>query len=191
MIYYPIFFNERFTAMKYTKVLILGLAIAVLATGCSSSSTTGGNPNPGTNNSATTGTASKEVGKKAEHTPHGEGPNGGVTFDLGKYHAELTVQHDTKEITVIFLKEVSGKKEKDWPLEPVAAKELLLTTKESSTKEGKVVPVMTIKLLPKDEKDGKAAKFVGTDAGLANVADFEGTVVGEIDGKPSQGKFKE
>jgi hypothetical protein len=27
--------------------------------------------------------------------------------------------------------------------------------------------------------------------GLGNVADFEGTVLGEIDGKPSKGEFKE
>jgi len=50
---------------------------------------------------------------------------------------------------------------------------------------------MTIKLLPKVAADGKASKFVGTDPGLGNVADFEGTVIGEIDGRPSQGTFKE
>ena len=36
-----------------------------------------------------------------------------------------------------------------------------------------------------------AALLTGTDPGLGDVADFEGTVVGEIDGKPSQGEFKE
>jgi hypothetical protein len=45
--------------------------------------------------------------------------------------------------------------------------------------------------VPRDEKDGKASKFVGTDPGLGNVADFEGTVIGEIGDKPSQGAFKE
>ena len=80
---------------------------------------------------------------------------------------------------------------KDAKLLPVAAKEFTLTTKETKTKEGKVVPSLVIKLVPKDEKDGKAAKFVGTDPGLGNVADFAGTVVGEIGGKPSQGEFQE
>ncbi|MBM4071157.1 MAG: hypothetical protein FJ271_19810 [Planctomycetes bacterium] len=56
---------------------------------------------------------------------------------------------------------------------------------------GKEVAPMTIKLLPKVAADGKASKFVGTDPGLGNVADFEGTVIGEIDGRPSQGTFKE
>jgi hypothetical protein len=74
---------------------------------------------------------------------------------------------------------------------PVAAAELTLTTKETATAEGKTVPPLTIKLLPQDAADGKASKFVGTDPGIGNVADFEGTVLGEIDGKPSQGEFKE
>ncbi len=105
-------------------------------------------------------------------------------FDLGKYHAEFTVDHDKKECTVLVL----GNDEKTPTA--VAAKELTVTTKETKTKDGKAVAPMTIKLLPKDEKDGKAAKFVGTDPGLGNVADFEGTVVAEIDGKPSQGSSR-
>ena len=62
--------------------------------------------------------------------------------------------------------------------------------KEGADK-GKVVPPMTIALKPVDAKDGKASKFVGTDPGVGNVADFEGIVLGEIDGKPSKGEFKE
>lgn len=125
--------------------------------------------------------------KENKEHGHGHGPNGGVVFDLGKYHAEFTVNHDKKECTVLIL---SGE-EKDAKPTAVAAKEFTLTTKETKTKEGKIVPPMTIKLLPSDVKDGKASKFVGSDPGLGNVADFEGTVLGEIDGKPSQGEFKE
>lgn len=110
-----------------------------------------------------------------------------MIFDLGKYHAEFTVDHSSKECTVLF---VTGDHADDKPL-PVAAKELTLTTKETKTADGTVVAPMTITLLPKDEAEGKAAKFVGTDPGIGNVADFEGTVIGEIDGKPSQGEFKE
>jgi hypothetical protein len=97
------------------------------------------------------------------------------------------VDHDKKECTILIVTE----DDKDAKPEPVAAKEFTLTTKESKTKDGKAVPAMTIKMVAKDEKDGKAAKFVGTDPGLGNVADFEGTVMGEIDGKPSKGTFKE
>ena len=166
--------------MRYAKLLGMGLLIASLAAaGCSGKDKDGKSP-------------SKDNG---DHAAHGGGPNGGVVFDMGKYHAELTVDHKKKEIYVLFLKEVKGKKEKDWPPEPVAAKEFTLTTKETKVKEGedkgKVVKPMEIKLTPREEKEGKASKFVGSAPGLGNVADFEGTVVGEIDGKPSKGTFKE
>jgi hypothetical protein len=162
------------SAMKHTKMLTLGLLVAALAAasggGCSPASS------PAKQDSG--------AGKKDDHA-HGKGPNGGVVFDLGKHHAEFTVDHDKMECTILVL----GDDEKT-PT-PVAAKELTLTTKPTKTKDGKAVSPMTIKMLPKDEKDGKASKFVGSDPGLGNVADFEGTLIGEIDGKPSQGEFKE
>lgn len=170
--------------MKYTRMLGLGLLIAALAgTGCSGKDKEGKKDDKAT---------TKET---PEHVAHGNGPNGGVTFDMGKYHAEFTVDHPKKEVTVLFLKSVEGKKEKDWPAEAVAAKEFTLSIKETKVKEGadkgKVVPPMTITLKPVDAKDGKASKFVGTDPGVGNVADFEGVVLGEIDGKGAKGEFKE
>src|SRR4051812_33314532 len=86
--------------------------------------------------------AAKDAAKKEEHAPHGKGPNGGVVFDLGKYPGELTVDHDRKECTVLVL----GADEKT-PT-PVAARDLTVTTKETKTREGKVVPPMTIKMVP-------------------------------------------
>ncbi|MCI0458238.1 MAG: hypothetical protein L0Z62_14835 [Gemmataceae bacterium] len=160
--------------MKYAKILGLGLlATALAVTGCTEK---GSPPKAETR---------KDASKKEDHAPHGKGPNGGVVFDLGKYHAEFTVDHDKKECTILIL----GADEKTPTA--VASKEFTLTTKQTQTKEGTVVPPMTIKMLPKEESGGKASKFVGTDPGLGNVADFEGTVIGEIDGKPSQGTFKE
>jgi hypothetical protein len=163
--------------MNYSKLMGLGLMIAALAViGCQ----TKVSDTPNTE-------VKKAVSKKVDHHSHGQGPNGGVVFDLGKYHAEFTVDHPKKECTVLF---VTGDDDDATPV-PVSATELTLTTKETKTKEGKVVPPMTIKLLPVNAKDGKATKFVGTDPGIGNVADFEGTVLGEIDGKPSKGEFKE
>lgn len=115
---------------------------------------------------------------------HGKGPHGGVVFDLGRHHGEFTVDHAKKECTIFIL----GMDEKT-PT-PIAAKELTLNTKATKTEDGKAVPPMTIKLLPRDESGGKANEFVGADAGLEYVADFAGTVLGEINGKPSQGEFK-
>ena len=166
--------------MKFANTLSLGLLLATLATGCNQPASEPKATPPQATPAPSTPTAE-------EHAPHGAGPNGGVIFDLGKYHAEFTVDHPAKECTVLF---VTGDAADAKPL-PVAAKEFTLSIKETKTADGTVVAPMTITLLPKDEQDGKAAKFVGTDPGIGNVADFAGTVLGEIDGKPSQGEFKE
>lgn len=170
--------------MKYAKIFGLGLLVAALAVaGCGKSEPSKPDGDK------------KGGGKTEEHVPHGNGPNGGVTFDMGKYHAEFTVDHPKKEVTLLFIKSVEGKKEKDWPTEAVAATEFTLSIKATKVKEGadkgKVVPPMTITLKPVDAKDGKASKFVGTDPGVGNVADFEGVINGAIDGVGSKGEFKE
>lgn len=140
-------------------------------------------------NAGTKTPASKAEAKntKTEAHAHGVGPNGGIVFELGKYHAEFTVNHDKKECTVVVL---SADEKNPKPIK-VAAKELMLTTKETKSSDGKLVPRMTIKLLPKDDAGSQGSIFVGADAGLGYVANFAGMVIGEIDGKPSQGEFKE
>ena len=158
--------------MKYATILGLGLLAAAAAmTGCDNKD---GAANPQVN----------KPSEKKDHA-HGKGPNGGVVFDLGKYHAELDIKHDKKEMTILIV----GDDEKT-PV-AVAAKELTVVTKEAKGKKGEVVKPMTITLKPADEKDGKATKFVGTDDGLGIEAEHEGTVFGEINGKRSEGKFKE
>lgn len=162
--------------MTIAKTMNLGLLLAVLATtGC-------GQPP----NTPKTDAPKASTQKPTAHS-HGAGPNGGVVFDLGKYHAEFTVNHSAKQCTVLF---VTGDASDAKPM-PVMATGFTLSTKETKTADGTVVPPMTVKLLPKDAKDGKASTFVGTDPGIGNAANFQGTVVGEIDGKPSQGEFKE
>jgi hypothetical protein len=171
--------------MKTMKLLTLGLLVAALtAAGCGPqpASTTGGDKKGDTKPNG-----DKKPADDGDDHPHGEGPNGGVIFDLGKYHAEFTVDHGKKECYILFIK---GDDKTATPL-PVACKELTVSIKATKTKEGKAVPAMTVTLKPADEKDGKASKFVGTDPGIGNVADFEGDVTGEIGGKPSSGKFKE
>jgi hypothetical protein len=165
--------------MKYAKVLGMGLLAAALAVAGCKGGTTSGEAKKDTNTTS-----------EKEHA-HGNGPHDGVTFDLGKYHAELTIDHGKKEMTIYVLKEIKGKKEKEWPPEPVDCKELTVTTKETKSKDGKAVPSMTIKLEPQDVQDGKSSRFVGTNDGLGHVAEHEGTVLGKIGGQPSEGKFKE
>ena len=120
----------------------------------------------------------------AEHV-HGAGPNGGVVFDLGSHHAEFTVDHGKRECAILLL----GDDERT----PAAvdAAELILITQATRTAEGTVVSPLTITLAPVNAIEGKSATFVGTDPGLGRVADFAGMVSGVIDGKPSEGEFKE
>jgi hypothetical protein len=125
------------------------------------------------------------VSAAAETHSHGKGPHGGVVFDLGAHHAEFIVDHRAKEATVHIL--AADLK----TAVPVGATELILTTKETKTSDGKVVPPMTVTLNPKDPVGGKSARFIGSDPAIGNVADFSGTVLAEIDGKPSQGEFEE
>jgi hypothetical protein len=167
--------------MMFTNRLSLALLVtAMLATGCSNPAdkTAGEKDGKDSKGGATAGVT---TGGHA----HGTGPNGGVVFDLGSFHAEFNVDHDKQSCDVVFLGG-DGKT----PV-PVAASELVLSTKETKTKDGKVVAPMTVVLQPADAAGGMASKFVGTDPGIANVADFAGTITGEIDGKPAAGEFDE
>ena len=159
------------------KAIGLGIVIcALLASGCSKPSDT--------KPSGAAAPESKNAKSDDEHV-HGAGPNGGVVFDLGSYHAEFTVDHGKQECTVLVL----GEDEKTPTA--VAATEFVLIIKETKTADGKVVAPMTITMSPADATNGKATKFVGSDPGFGNVAEFAGTVSGEIDGKPAMGEFKE
>jgi hypothetical protein len=163
--------------MKCLNNLTSGLVIAFLPLfGCSRSNDA--KPAPAGNGAAT---SSSEAAAHA----HGAGPNGGVVFDFGSHHAEFTVDHPKRQCTILVL----GDDEKT-PLS-VAASSFLLNIQETKTAEGKVVAPMTITLQPVAVTEGKTATFVGTDPGIGNVADFAGTVSGEIDGKPVMGEFKE
>jgi hypothetical protein len=108
-----------------------------------------------------------------------------VVFDFGQHHAEFTVDHPKQQCMLLLLDD-----DAKTPIFEVAG-ELALATNPTKTKEGKAVDAMTITLTPTNAVDCKTSTFVGTDPGLGNVADFDGTVSGEIDGKPAQGEFKE
>lgn len=113
-----------------------------------------------------------------EHV-HGPGPHKGTVFDLGKYHAEFTVDHGKKEVVVYIL---GG--DEDTPV-PVTADKLSLTIKE---------PAFTLELKPSpDAKDpaGKSSRFVGTHEKFGKEQEFAGTVAGVVDGKPASGDFTE
>ncbi len=159
--------------MKCVRIIAPSLLVAAVCTvGCSRSSDT------------TPAKTSTPATSEPVHS-HGAGPNGGVVFEVGSRHAEFTVDHSKRQCTILFL----GVDEKTPAA--VAATEFVLNIQETKTADGTVVAPMTVMMQPVDAKDGKAMTFVGTDPGIGNVADFAGTVSGEIDGKPAQGEFEE
>src|SRR4051812_17520354 len=92
------------------------------------------------------GAANPPAGAEKTHGhPHDRGPNGGVVFELGKYHAELTVDHDAKQCQVLVL---SPDETNPTPT-AVAAAELTLTTTATTTKDGTAVPPVTVTLRPR------------------------------------------
>jgi len=128
--------------------------------------------------------------KKKDETPvkknghgddgdHGEGPHGGTVIEFGKYHGEFVVDHGKKQATVYIL---DGKVKN---AVPVAAEKLLLNIKTPMFQ-------AELKAMPQDtDPKGKSSRFVATHENLGKEQEFEGTVSGEIDGKPYVGDFKE
>ncbi|HEY3394494.1 MAG TPA: hypothetical protein VGK58_17410 [Lacipirellulaceae bacterium] len=152
------------------------LMAALCVAGCSKSDD---------NQTTATKTSRNARSSEAVAHSHGTGPNGGIVFDLGSHHAEFLVDHDEQQVTITIL----GDDEKT-PL-PIAATGFVLSINETKTADGKTVPPITVDMQPVDATDGKTATFVGTDPSIANVADFAGTVSGEIDNKPAMGQFDE
>lgn len=138
----------------------------------------------GCNKPADTPKADDKKGEKAakkddDHGDHGEGPHGGTVIELGKYHGEFVVDHGKKTATVYIL---DGKVKN---AEPISAAKLSLSIKQ---------PAFQVDLVavPQDgDPKGKSSRFVATHDNFGKEQEFEGTVSGEIDGKPYLGDFKE
>jgi hypothetical protein len=151
---------------------VLGLMLVALLVGCSGSTTTGNKPE------------GKNKVKSTDHE-HGDGPHGGVIFDLGKYHAEFKPDHGKKEATIWIL----GADEKT-PV-PIAIDKLEVSIDEVKAKSLAAFTV-ELKAQPLEgEKDGKSSRFVGQHDGFAVETEYSGNASAVIDGKPSSGKFKE
>ncbi|MGL6075434.1 MAG: hypothetical protein ACRC8S_14865 [Fimbriiglobus sp.] len=121
----------------------------------------------------------EKAAKKDDDHDHGEAPHGGTIIEFGKYHAEFCVDHGKKQVTVYILSEDLKKNE------PIAAAKLLLSIK---------TPTFQTDLVPAPQEGdpkGKSSRFVATHDNFAKEQEFEGTVSGEIDGKPYLGDFKE
>jgi len=159
--------------MKTLKLFGAGtLAFALVAVGCDKAGTT----------SPATGSPDKPAKKEdnpEKHDDHGEGPHGGEIFDFGKYHAEFVVDHPKKQATV-YIYTLNMKKSV-----PLKTDKLTLgMTKPKFEVELKADPV-------EGDPKGSSSRFVGTHEKLGVEQEFEGTVSGEVEGKPYYGDFKE
>jgi hypothetical protein len=117
--------------------------------------------------------------KKDHDHEHGEGPHGGTVMEFGKFHAEFCMDHGKKQATVYIL---DGKVKN---AEPIAAAKLQLSIKN---------PQFQVDLVaePQDgDPKGKSSRFVAVHDNFGKEQEFEGTVSGEVDGKPYLGDFKE
>lgn len=154
--------------MRNRKWLGLGVVVAAFAlTGCTAQ------------NSSAPSTKPTEKKDDDDDHGHGDGPNGGTVFDLGKYHAEFCMDHGKKQATIYIW---NGDVKK---AVPIAAEKLLLSIKEPKFQ-------VDLKASPQEgDPAGKASRFVATHDNFGKEQEFEGTVSGTVDGKNYAGDFKE
>ena len=163
--------------MRIEDLLGLGaLTVALAAAGCDKPA--GGPPAAATKADAPKAGKDDKTAKKDDHG-HGEAPHGGTIVEFGKGHAEFCVDHGKKQATVYVLSEDLKKPD------PIAADKLLLSIKAPQFQTDLVA-------VPQDgDPKGKSSRFVATHDNFGKEQEFEGTISGEIDGKPYLGDFKE
>ena len=154
--------------MRVNRWIVAGsLTLGMFAAGCN---------NPAQDSKPAT---VKKVEADHDDHDHGAGPHGGAILEFGKYHGEFTVDHDKKEATVYIL---SGNLKKSVPLD---VEKLLLSIKD---------PKFQVDLLPQPtetDPKGSSSRFVAKHENFGKKQEFEGTVSGEVAGKPYAGDFKE
>src|SRR5262245_46298300 len=151
--------------------VILALSIAV-ATGCRNdrASTPKGNDKP----------AAKQADEQASHG-HDEGPHGGPLAEWGdgEYHAEFTVNHDTRE-AIVYILGADAKQPA-----PINADKLTLSIKQ---------PLRQVELKPlphANDPKGLSSRFAARHDVLAAEKQFSGSISGVVNGKPYIGDFQE
>ena len=135
--------------------------------------------------SATAGKKEKaKDGHGHDHAHAEEGPHGGVLAEWGEheYHAEFTVDHKTKSITIYVL---DGEAKKAPKVDVGKISKVMVTVTN-------VTPPLTLELKHEPAKsDSKGIAFVGAHDSLGKEMDFKGTINGNVDGSPYSGEFKE
>ncbi|MFT5527622.1 MAG: hypothetical protein ACI9HK_005604 [Pirellulaceae bacterium] len=160
--------------IELTLTSLLAISTLAIVAGC------GGSQDP-----APAGTQGNEQQQSGDHGhPHGghsAGPHDGTLADWGggKFHVELTVDHDKQEATVYVL----GDDEKT--PSPIKATEIQLSISDPAMQ-------VTLKAAPQEgDSEGSASRFVGNHESLGVVQEYAGTITGVVDDTPYSGDFKE
>lgn len=117
------------------------------------------------------------------HGGHGAGPHDGTLADWGggKYHVEFTVDHDKQEATVYVL---ADDEKTPAPIKAADGK-LVLSINDPKFQVDLVASPL------EGEAEGTSSRFVGKHESLGIVREFSGTIIGEVEGTPYAGDFKE
>jgi hypothetical protein len=128
-------------------------------------------------------TASKPGGHAHDHS-HDEGPHDGVVAGWGdeEFHAEFTVDHDTKTATVYILDEHAKNAPKVEPAKITKVTLAITNVSPPLTLEMKFDPAKT---------DSKGIAFSATHDQFGKKMNFEGNISGKLNGKDYSGDFKE
>lgn len=125
----------------------------------------------------------KKAGGAAAHDHGEDGPHGGAIAEGPdeKYHAEFLPDHGKKQVTV-------------WILDSKAKNPVAIKPEGVSVVISNFTPPVKIDLKPEPQQGdapGMSSRFVGNNDKLAEEKDYEGEIVGTVDGKPYTWKFKE
>ncbi len=163
----------------------LVLAALLIMTGCDSNNKVTDKSN---SNSSTAGPgehthADGTVHKDHSHDghTHGPGPHDGTIADWGggKFHVEITIDHQKQEATVYIL---AGDEKTPAPID---ATEIMLTIHQPALS-------TALKAVPQpDDPEAKASRFVGAQEAFGVAQMFEGSISGLVDGTPYSGSFKQ
>jgi len=158
--------------LERTLTLLFSLGTLTFVIGCGNSQ-----------QSATSGTNgnSQQPAYESDGHSHGAGPHDGTVVDWGggKFHVELTVNHEKQEATVFIL----GDDERT--PSPIKAEEIQLSISDPAIQ-------FTLKAAPQEgDPEGSASRFVGSHESLGVAQEYAGTITGVVNDTPYSGDFEE
>lgn len=161
--------------MKYLVLTLVSVMPVGLFLGCNRES----NLSPVPENQSTA--ANIGLGHNDHDHSHDSGPHGGTIIDWGggAYHLEFTVDHERQQALVYVLADDVKKSL------PIKAEKLICSINEPRFQ----VELLAVPL--EGESAGLSSRFIGQHDNFSKPRPFAGSLIGEVDGVPYTGDFKE